>query len=398
MAPEEKGLGWLEALGPQRIRPGLSRTRALLAGLGDPQASFRSVLVAGTNGKGSTAAFASSILSSAGVLAGLYTSPHLVEVTERVRVGERDVSRRELSDALSLVAAVSGAGALAPTYFEALTVAAFELLRRRGVEVAVVEVGIGGRLDATNVLSPEVCVVTNVGLDHLDVLGPALADVAREKAGILRPGLPALTGATGEALEVLAAEAQRVGARLLTVPPAPADLLEGSPLAGEHQRANLALAIAAASALAPLDDGAIWDGIASVRWPGRLQRLERSGKRPLLLDGAHNPDGARALAAHLDAEGLAGRVDLLFGALGDKDVAGTFAPLGERARRVLLAPPASPRAVPGDELARRLGRPLSEACRDVASALDRLDREGEGLVLVAGSLYLVGDVLRLARA
>ncbi|MDL1948856.1 hypothetical protein FBQ97_03470 [Acidobacteria bacterium ACD] len=180
MAPEETGLDWLEALGPQRIRPGLSRTRALLAGLGDPQGSFRSVLVAGTNGKGSTAAFASSILAAAGVRAGLYTSPHLVEVTERVRVGERDVPRRELSDALALVAAVSGAGALAPTYFEALTVAAFELFRRRGVTVAVVEVGIGGRLDATNVLSPEVSAVTNVGLDHLDVLGPTLADVARE--------------------------------------------------------------------------------------------------------------------------------------------------------------------------------------------------------------------------
>ncbi|KAA0252540.1 MAG: bifunctional folylpolyglutamate synthase/dihydrofolate synthase [Acidobacteria bacterium] len=398
MAPEETGLDWLEALGPQRIRPGLSRTRALLAGLGDPQGSFRSVLVAGTNGKGSTAAFASSILAAAGVRAGLYTSPHLVEVTERVRVGERDVPRRELSDALALVAAVSGAGALAPTYFEALTVAAFELFRRRGVTVAVVEVGIGGRLDATNVLSPEVSAVTNVGLDHLDVLGPTLADVAREKAGVFRPGRPALTAATGEALAVLAEEAARVGARLLTVPPAPADLLAGSALRGEHQRTNLALAIAAASAMAPLGDGAIRDGIASVRWPGRLQRLARPGRRPLLLDGAHNPDGARALAAHLDAEGLSGRVDLLFGALGDKDVTGTFAPLGARARCIALAPPPSPRAVRGDALARLLGRPVSEACPDVASALDRLDRDGEGLVLVAGSLYLVGEVLRLARA
>lgn len=398
MAPEASGLAWLEALGPQRIRPGLSRTRALLAGLGSPERSFCSVLIGGTNGKGSTAAFASAILGAAGVRTGLYTSPHLVDVTERVRVGAADVPLPELSDVLSLVASISGDGALCPTYFEALTVAAFELFRRRGVEVAIVEVGIGGRLDATNVLSPEVCVVTNVGLDHLDVLGPSLADVAREKAGIFRKGVPALTAATGEGLTLLAAEARRVGARLLEIPPAPAALLDGSPLRGAHQLSNAALAIAAASALAPLDGEAIRRGIGAVRWPGRLQSLQRRGKRPLLLDGAHNPDGARALAAHLDALGLSGRVDLLFGALSDKDVAGTFAPLGDRARRVVLVAPDSPRALPAAELARRLGRSQSEAAPGVPSALERLEREGEGLVLVAGSLYLVGEVLRLARA
>ena len=177
------GLEWLEALGPQKIRPGLWRTRALLAFLGNPESSFSSILIGGTNGKGSTAASVSAILTAAGVPCGLYTSPHLVSVTERVRLLDRDVSAPALDSALSLVAAVSAPGDRSPTYFEAMTVAAFELFRRARVAVAVVEVGIGGRLDATNVLEPDVSVVTNVAADHLDVLGPALEDVAREKAG-----------------------------------------------------------------------------------------------------------------------------------------------------------------------------------------------------------------------
>ncbi|HTS02952.1 MAG TPA: Mur ligase family protein, partial [Thermoanaerobaculia bacterium] len=186
------GLHWLDALGPQKIRPGLSRTLSLLASLGNPQSSFSTILIGGTNGKGSTAASVSAILAAAGVPCGLYTSPHLVSVTERVRLQDRDVPARALSDALALVAAVAGPGDRSPTYFEAITVAAFELFRRARVRVAVVEVGIGGRLDATNVVEPELAVVTNVAADHLDVLGPALENVALEKAGIFRAGRPAL--------------------------------------------------------------------------------------------------------------------------------------------------------------------------------------------------------------
>ncbi len=294
------GLRWLDALGPQKIRPGLARTRALLAALGNPQATFRTLLVGGTNGKGSTAAAAASILEAAGLRVGLTTSPHLVRVAERVRLCGRDVSEAQLDSALRLVAAVSGADPLRPTYFEALVAAACELFRRARVSVGVVEVGIGGRLDATNVLEPEVSVVTNVEEDHLETLGPSLADVAREKAGIFRRGQPALTAATGPGLAVLRSEAGRVGARLLEIPPSPA--WDGvSPLAGAHQRANLALAVAAVRAFAPLDDAAIRRGIAAIRWPGRLQTVPRPGLRPLLVDGAHNPAGAAALAAHLDA-------------------------------------------------------------------------------------------------
>ncbi len=299
------GLRWLDALGPQKIRPGLARTRALLAALGNPQASFRVLLVGGTNGKGSAAAAAASILDAAGLRVGLTTSPHLVRVTERVRLCGRDVSEAQLDAALRLVAAVSGEDALRPTYFEALVVAACELFRRARVSVGVVEVGIGGRLDATNVLDPEVSVVTNVEEDHLETLGPSLADVAREKAGIFRRGQPALTAATGVGLGVLRTEAGRAGARLLEISPSPA-WDDVSPLPGAHQRANLALAVAAARAFAPLDGATVRRGIAAIRWPGRLQTVPRPGLRPLLVDGAHNPAGAAALADYLDAAGPVG--------------------------------------------------------------------------------------------
>jgi dihydrofolate synthase/folylpolyglutamate synthase len=392
---KENGLRWLEALGPHKMRPGLARTRTLLASLGDPQQSFRSVLIAGTNGKGSTAAACSSILHAAGLCTGLYTSPHLVHVTERIRLLEQDVPVSLLENVLSLVAAVSGPGERSPTYFEALTVAAFELFRRARVQVAIVEAGIGGRLDATNVLEPEVSIVTNVGADHLEVLGPSLEEVAREKAGVFRRGQPALTGAAGAPLAVLHAEAARIGARLVDVPPD--EQLDGaSPLPGRHQRSNLSLAVAAARAFAPLDEETIHRGLRATRWPGRLQRIERPGKRPLLLDGAHNPDGAAALAAYLDDAGLSGRLDLVFGGLADKDLPAVFAPLGARARRVVLVAPDSPRAERTDALRARLGRPELETAESVADALARLDRdEGSEPILVAGSLYLVGDVLKL---
>lgn len=392
------GLAWLEALGPQKIRPGLSRTLSLLASLGNPQSSFSSILIGGTNGKGSTAATVSAILTAAGVPCGLYTSPHLVSVTERVRLHDRDVSDEALSDALALVATVSSPGDRSPTYFEAMTVAAFEIFRRARVGIAVVEVGIGGRLDATNVLEPEVSVVTNVAADHLDVLGPALGNVALEKAGIFRKGQPALVASEGTEdgpREVLHAEARRVGARLIEIPPAPR--WEGlSPLAGAHQLLNVSLAVAAARAVAPLDDAAIARGLAATRWRGRLERIEARGRRTLLVDGAHNPPGALALAAHLDAAGLSGVVDLLFGGMADKDLAAVFAPLAARARRIVLVAPASPRAEPAARLAGRLGRPDLEAAPSVAEGLARLEGiGGDGPILVAGSLYLAGEVLAL---
>jgi len=383
---------WLDSLGPQKIRPGLSRTRALLGGLGRPDLAFRSILIGGTNGKGSTSAAVSSILTAAGIATGLYTSPHLVRVNERIRLHERDISDRALDDVLGLLAVTAGAGGLVPTYFEALTVAALELFRRARVEVAVVEVGLGGRLDATNVLEPEIAVVTTVSEDHLDVLGPTLSDVAREKAGIFRRGEAALTAATGEGLAALVAEARRIGARLLEIPPT--DRFDGvSPLPGAHQRKNLALACAAASGIACLDEATLRAGIAATRWPGRLQRVSRRG-RELLLDGAHNPEGAAALARYLDDSGLSGRVGLVFGGLADKDLEAVFHELRPRVRRVVLVPVDSPRSETPERLRVRLGLPDAATAPDLASALELVESAGAP-ILVTGSLVLVGQALAL---
>jgi dihydrofolate synthase / folylpolyglutamate synthase len=389
------GLAWLDALGPQKIRPGLTRTGALLSSLGNPERSFRSVLVAGTNGKGSTAAALSAILRAAGIRAGLYTSPHLVRVTERIRIDEVDVTQATLDRMLAFLGAIAPLGARAPTYFEALTVAAFELFRRARVTVAVVEVGIGGTWDATNVLYPELSILTNVGEDHLDVLGPTLADVARQKAGIFRKGVPALTCAQGPALTILHEEAGRIGARLLDVPAT--DRFDRiSPLAGEHQRRNLALAAAAAASLVPLEERTLENGIAALRWPGRLQRVVRPGRRDLILDGAHNLHGARALAEYLDQAELSGRIDLLFGGLKDKDLRGMFEILEPRARRIVLVAPGSPRAEASSDLAVRLGRLSLATAPDAAAGLRLLDLE-EGPeaapIIATGSLILVGDIL-----
>jgi dihydrofolate synthase/folylpolyglutamate synthase len=313
---------------------------------------------------------------------------------ERIRIAERDVSSRALDDVLALLARI--AGPHPPTYFEALTAAAFELFRRARVAIAVVEVGLGGRLDATNVVTPELSAVTNVGLDHTEILGPTLRDVAREKAGIFRAGRPALTSAGGEALERLREEAGRIGARLVSVPPSPLV----PPLAGAHQRENLALAVEIASALTPLSGEIVARGLASVRWPGRLQLVRREGRRDFLLDGAHNPDGAAALARHLDESGLSGRFDLVFGGLADKDLAAMLRLLLPRARRAVLTAPDSPRAEDPRVLAERIGRPdLPSAPLERALELLAASAEEPGAapILVTGSLVLVGSALALVR-
>ena len=304
-----------------------------------------------------------------------------------------------LDSALSLVAAVSAPGDRSPTYFEAMTVAAFELFRRARVAVAVVEVGIGGRLDATNVLEPEVSVVTNVAADHLDVLGPALEDVAREKAGIFRRGQPALVGAEGTAdgpRAVLHAEARRIGARLVEIPPAPH--WEGlSPLAGAHQLRNVSLAVAAARAVAPLDDAAIVHGLAATRWRARLERIETPGP-------AAAPRGRRTQPGGRPRARGAPRRRLPFGEGGPplrRD--GRQGPRrGLRAARRARAPdrPRGPGVAAGrgrrGASPRALGRPGLETAPSVAEGLARLEAAGGAApILVAGSLYLAGEVLAL---
>lgn len=401
------------------MKLGLDAIRELLARMGNPERAAPHVLIGGTNGKGSTAATLSAIFRAAGVRVGLHTSPHLVDVTERLRIDDADVPERVFAAALEAVFSAATEPETVPvTYFEAVTAAAEAAFRSADCRAAVVEVGLGGRLDATNASEPILSAVTSIDLDHMEDLGDTRALIAREKAGVFRPGRPALSAATHpEARSVLRSEAERVGARFVDVPAAVRisglrDTPEGqafrletpigfhrleTPLRGAHQAGNVAVAVMAAEHLRPefpeLTDDAIEAGVAATRWPGRLERIDAGG-RAVWLDGCHNPEGARALAAYWSARGI--RPALLFGVMRDKDARGIAGELFPSARRVVLTAPAVERAAPPGELKRRLGD-LGRRCETVEAAEAGLSRllEEPGEVLVAGSLYLVGEIRKL---
>ena len=399
-------LSWLYAR-QGRFAPGLERIRAFLARLGHPEEAYPVALVGGTNGKGTTARALAAILEEAGFRVGLYTSPHLVDFRERIQVQGRPIPEEKL---LALLAELRPhAERLEASFFEVATALALLHFAREGVEFAVLEVGLGGRLDATNATEPVLSVVTTVGHDHLEVLGPTLKDVAREKAGIFRGGVPALTAARGEGLGVLRAEALARKTPLWVLgEDFHAEGVEALPqglaftlrlertgealrltarLLGPHQAENLALAALSGRLL-----GAGWEavkrGVARAENPGRLQRLLWRG-RELLLDGAHNPEGALALREALRFHGLLPAAFVL-GFSRDKD----HAAMAEALRGVgpvVLTRYASPRSEDPRALL-----PLFPGAKVVEDPLEALEEafSREGRVVVAGSLYLVGEVLR----
>ena len=415
----------IRARGHIGIRLGLERMRALLAELGDPQAALRGVLIGGTNGKGSVAAMVASVLGAAGLSTSQSPSPHLSSERERVTVDGQPIEADALDALLEEVLRASAPGepAFGPaTEFELFAAAAFLWSARRRVDVAVIEVGLGGRLDATNTWAADVAAITTVGLDHQAYLGDTIVSIAVEKAAIIKPGCRAVTGATGEALEVVEARCRDVGAPLHPVRPLPVvsmdlagmTLLEPRfgqlrlPLLGRHQALNAAVALGIVAALgeagvADVPDAAILAGLAAVRWPGRLEVLHH-GDQAVLLDGAHNPDGAAALAAAIDelAPGLpAGEAVLLLALMSDKAVGDVLAalaasPLLAAAHCLVTRVPGSERSLAAAELAlaweAATGRP-AEAIDDADAALDhalRLAVATGGPLLVSGSLYLVG--------
>jgi len=393
---------YLEALSPLSMRFGLERVERALAALGHPERAAPALHVAGTNGKGSTCAMAAAALRAAGLRTGLYTSPHLVAFNERIQVDGVPVDDAALAAAVGAVRAAcpwheAGAPEERLTYFEVATLAAFVHFAAARVSVMVVEVGLGGRLDATNALRPAVTAVARIGLDHTRLLGGTLAEVAREKAGIFKPGVPAVLHAVQppSVLEELRAEADRRGA---PVEVAQAAWVGPLALLGPHQRGNAALAAAALQALGragvPVDERAVAAGLAAARWPGRLERVG-----DVLLDGAHNPDGAAALAAALAALHPGRPAELVFGVLEDKDHAGMLAALAPAARGIHLVAPASARARPPAEVAaqaRTLGL-AADLHGGVGEALAcaRARAAGAAPVVVAGSLYLVGEARAL---
>ena len=430
----------------------LDHIRALTAALGSPQDAFRSVLIAGTNGKGSTAATLASIATAAGLRTGLYTSPHLVRVNERVRVSREGVLAeisdddfgRLFGDVWTTAERLVSEGALphTPSFFELLTAVAFLYFREQHVELAVLEVGLGGRLDATNVVEPIASIITDIGIDHTEFLGSTLREIATEKAGILRengvlvtlsqhPEANAAIGELAVAKNVRGVDAARClpPRSLMTTGgvPQPGTMLprnlydlaiEGeilhvdSPLAGAHQQRNLALAIAAAIELRnhgfAIPNSAIEQGIRATAWPGRLEWITGRGEHaPVLLDVAHNSAGAWTLRAALASLPEDKPRTLIFSCVADKpirELAQTLFPLFDasssdplRARdHVILAPIQNPRAATLEELiavAQELDIP-AHGSPHLAAALAQAEAvtPADGVIVATGSLYLVGEI------
>lgn len=385
----DEALARLLALSRFGVRPGLEAMRRLLARLGDPQRALPVVHIGGTNGKGSTAAFVEAALRAAGRRTGLYTSPHLLRFGERIRLDGQELSPDALAGYLTRVFAVAGD----ETFFEIATAAALLAFAERKVEVAVLEVGLGGRLDATNVVErPLVTVITGVALDHTEVLGDTLVAIAREKAGIWKPGVAAVAACEdAAACAVLEERAAQLEAPLSLYGRDFDDrALPPLGLLGAHQRRNAALARRALQLLPPAlrpAEALVAEGFANVRWPGRLEWLAPD----VLVDGAHNGDGARALAAALPVLAAGRPVTLILGVVADKDARSMATVLAPCASRVIATAPPSPRALPAAALAALL--PGCEVAPDLASALGRA--RGQGLCVVAGSLFLVAEARRL---
>jgi dihydrofolate synthase / folylpolyglutamate synthase len=396
------------------MRQGLERIEGLLDALGRPEQRYRLVQVGGTNGKGSVSAMLAAILKSAGHRVGLYTSPHLVSFRERIRVDGEAIPEDGVVDGVEALGTL--VARLDASTFEATTALALDHFAREAVDVAVLEVGLGGRLDATTVGNPEVAVLAPIDLDHQAVLGPTIEAIAAEKAAIIRGGIAISATQAPLAARVIAARAGAVGVPLLLegrdlsvsverrgpdgqrlTCAGPGWSLTGLELAmsGSYQPSNALLAVAAARELGA-GEAAIRDGLARAWWPGRFQVVRRP-QGFLVLDGAHNPAGARALVVSLrDVFGQA-PITFVLGILADKDAEGIVAALAPLADRFILVAPPSPRATPPDTL-RALVPSAVKSVEIAGSPVEALERAGRTattpVICVAGSLFLVGDVLR----
>ena len=407
------------------IKFGLDNIRKLCAALGQPQTAYPSILIAGTNGKGSVTAMVDCGLRAAGVMVGRYTSPHLIHLEERFVIDGRPVERTTLCSVIDemrrLIEQMLASGRLdaPPTFFEVTTAIAFELFRRVGVQFAVLEVGLGGRLDSTNCVEPVAAAVTSIAFDHQQYLGDTLAAIAAEKAGVIRAGIPVVIGPLEpEARAVIESMCDTIGARLvdsqngvdvtsktldgrtsikLTTPRAEYGWIPLG-LRGAHQILNALVAARLLEELArtlPIGPQAIVSGLRDVRWPGRLQLIETTEGRRVLLDAAHNPAGASALAAYLKRE-FPEPMPLVFGAMRDKDAAGMLKTLLPVASHFILTEPPNVRARSADELA-TLARAVAAGCPIAIEPrpMAALNRAWEfcPLVCAVGSIFLIGDLL-----
>lgn len=394
---------------------GLDNINRLLAAIGDPHRSFRTVHIAGTNGKGSVATMISFMLKAAGYRVGKYTSPHLVSFTERITVNEEEIAEDLVASLTEHIRGRAHRSGSDPfyTYFDFTTALAFEHFRREKVDIAVVETGLGGRLDSTNVIEPLATVITNVGFDHMKELGRTVGEIAGEKAGIIKKGIPLVTGARGKGLAVLSARARELaspirvlgkdflcrkrGDRRFSYRGTEWDYRDiALNLEGDHQLSNAAMALCAVESLARsgfrATEGQVREALASVRWQGRLETVR---ERPLvILDGAHNLSGVRALTSFLRSRYRDRRKLLVFGVMRDKQYGRMLEAMNGCVDLAILTQPKTERALEAESLKCFARNPI--VTKDTRSAL-RKARQLAGdsdLILVTGSLYTIGEAKR----
>lgn len=420
-------MDYLASLGKFGSQLGLARIEKLLELMGNPERKYKTIHVTGTNGKGSTAAMITAVLTAANIPTGLYTSPHLEEYTERMKVNGREISRGDFAAVLEYTAGfvqkMIHSGLEHPTEFEILTAAAFEFFARRHVEYAVIEVGLGGLLDSTNVIIPEVSVITNVSLEHMDRCGDTVEKIAVHKAGIIKAGRPVITAAEGGALQVIEAQAKKLSSPLwrfsrdfsvevqrkelagqtlhFTCQRTNTDLTVKLPLLGEHQTLNGAVAIAACLCLASkekrLQPETICQGISQTRWPGRFEVVP--GAPTLIFDGAHNPAGIKVLKQTLDDYFSDQRPVFVLGILRDKAIVTMVKTLLTSSDKVVVTTPLSDRASEAAETARIIQESVCLPDRQI-QVIDSIEAAiaaakkwagADGVVCISGSLYLIGQ-------
>lgn len=388
-------LEWLDSLQGSGIRPGLGRIRALLRSLGNPHRAYPSIIVAGTNGKGSTCATLNSILLTSGYLTGMYTSPHLVDIGERWMIGGKPITEELFEESIETLRRAAERIGITPTYFEALTVIAFIAFEQARCEVVVLEVGMGGRLDATNVVRPIAALITPIGIDHTEFLGNTLRKITAEKAGVIHRGAIVVTSNHDPVvLSVLERRAARFGNAFVVIR---GDEAKDLPLRGEFQRSNVSLAIRAArelrSRLPRITEESIARGVARTRWRGRLERMTIGGKE-IWVDGCHNLHAARAIAPFIERNLARPRL-LVFGIMKEKDVAGVTALLFPMFDEIIATDPYPPRSEPLENLvaiATQLDIRVSAESQP-ERAIGRALASDKRTILVAGSLYLAGAAI-----
>ena len=421
----EQALSYLASVAKFGIQPGLHRIEKLLALMGNPERQYRTIHVTGTNGKGSTTAFIAAILNAAGIRTGMFTSPHLVDYTERIVISGNMISEHDFAAAIQYtsqyVEIMTADGYDHPTEFEILTAAAFYHFAVTQVEYAVIEVGMGGLLDSTNVIRPQAAVITNVAVEHTDRCGATVAEIAAHKAGIIKPDMPVITAAKGEALNIIYSQADNLHAPLFSIDRDFFVQWKGeqdwqqqltvrtnkygnvtnlrTKLLGIHQAENCACAVMVAQVLAVQDSRitpeSIRSGVAAAVWPGRFEVLQ--SQPTVIVDGAHNPAGAEALRLALNRYFGDQPITFVFGVLADKDIAGIIARLFRPQDQVITVAPLSDRAADAHMLSRQISAKRAEGADTLDEAIAKAEQwAGEtGVVCICGSLYLIGSARKM---